>query len=372
MALSEILAAAGAGAAGNIAGSAYNQHLNLEMMNQQMKNEKELQQNAYNLNQQAQSKQASIMVHGMENAGLNPAMANGAGAPSLQAGAAAGGNTTLANIFTGVADLINAAKAPTEIEKATAERELAEAEAGKSREETKTIQPTIENIKQQTSKLAEDTKSAKNMNDVFKAKQEFIRDVGAGIFDGYRANLQAAGQWEQLPYKTKDTIDALAEGYIDLDIGSLEALDHIIDTQGKLSERDAKALHNMLDSIITMRQIGNDKVMKSYEMLPRNQQVLMLAQTKEYMEMAKQAKTQADLNKLEKWLKEHTSDEFLIEHGMKEELQRRKWKEIFNRTLNLPFNMLEGGTPAAVGGAILKGGAQKIKPQEHPQGWTRY
>lgn len=360
MPLAEILTAAGASTAGNIAGSIFNKNINLDLMDKQMENEKELQRNAYALNQQALANQASIEKHSLENAGLNPATATAQGAPSLQAGSAAGANSQLASIFTGVADLINAAKAPTEIEKATAEKELAKAGTKKAEAETSAIVEQTKNVIQDTKKLAEETQGAKNVNDVFKAQQNFMKDYGASVFDGYRGILKNSKQWENLPYKTRSTIDSLADGYIELDIGSLEALNNIINSQANLTERDKKTIHNILDTIIDLRQLNNESVLKSYETMPHTQKKLLMAEINNFNEEAKKAKTEADLNKLNKWLGEHTSDEWLIEHGMKDEIERRKYKDLFNRILNMPFNVIENGAPAAIGGAILQG-AKKNK-----------
>lgn len=375
MAIEEILTAAGASTAGNIAGSIFNKNINLDLMNQQMENEKELQRSAYALNEQAQQNQGSIMKHSLENAGLNPATATAQGAPSLQAGSAAGANSQLANIFTGVADLINAAKAPTEIEKATAEKELAEAGAKKATAEISAIQEQTKNVIQDTKKLAEETQGAKNINDVFKAQQNFMKDYGAAIFDGYRSILQTTKHWENLPYKTRSTIDSLADGYIELDIGSLEALNNIIDSQANLTERDKKTIHNVLDTIVDLRQLNNESVLKSYETMPHTQKRLLMAETNNFYEEAKKAKTEADLNKLDKWLKEHTSDEYLIEHGMSDELERRKYKELFNRILNLPFNIMENGAPAAIMGSAMQGTKRmelnsKTNAGDKPKIWT--
>ena len=340
---------------GNMLGAKINHYANMDLQQRQFDEQERLQQRAFQMNEQAVRNQAINMKLGMENAGLNPTGVNGAGAPAIQAGAAAGSTSALANIFTGVAEMIQAAKAPTEIEKMVAETGKTGAEEAKTKAETSAIPISIENMAASTSKLNEETRNIHNMNDILEARNDFIKDVGGSVFDGYRDTLKRSGQWEKMSTRTRNTINDLADGHIMLDIGSLEALDSIIDSQSNLSKRDSEVLHSMLDSIITNKQLNSEEIKNAMASMPKWQQNLMKAQITEFYAMANKAKTEADWNNTRNWLDQNTSDQWLIEHGMSGEIERKKYAELLNRILNLPFNVVEGASPAAIMGAAMRG-----------------
>ena len=84
---------------GNLAGNAANAYYNSALQNQQFENQMRLQDRAYYYNQNAVQQQARLQALGMQQAGLSPSGVAGTGAPSLQAGAAAGATSTMSNIF---------------------------------------------------------------------------------------------------------------------------------------------------------------------------------------------------------------------------------------------------------------------------------
>lgn len=98
-------------------------------------------------------------------------------------------------------------------------------------------------------------------------------------------------------------------------------------------------------------QITDDKIMGAIAALPLNQQNLMKSEIAEYYALAAQAKSQADLNRLNKWLDEHTSDQWLIEHGMSEEIERNKYIDLLNQVLHFP-SAVANSVPYALGGTL--------------------
>lgn len=344
-------------AAGNLIGQGVNYIANKNLQENQLNNQKELQNRAFSLNQQAVLNQAEAEKIGMQNAGLNPAAVNGQGAPSLQAGAAAGANSTMSNIFGGLAELINAIKAPTEIEKMQAEKALTEAGTEKTYSESDLLHEQKYNIMlnsdlikpaeaeqlhqlaqkhiAEASNLTTNADYTNNLSRILENQDNFIQKYSASIYSTYRDQLKSTKQWDSLSKNTRDTIDKLASGEIDIGMGELEGLNKIINSSTNLLDADKNQLEDMLHSIITRRQINNKTVLKDFEELPINQRKLMASEITNFYAQAKQAKTSADKINTDKWITEHTNDEWLIEHGLTDEIERRKYKDVFNNLLKL-------------------------------------
>lgn len=344
-----------AGVAGNLAGNYINYRFNRELQENQMENQIELQNRAFKHNQLAVQQQARLQALGKQQAGLSAADVSGQGAPSLQAGAAAGGTSVMSNVFSGIADLIAAIKAPTEIEKAVAETELAKSGAEKQTAEAEQLIPAqVSHLLQGADEVAQRVRAAKNANEMFEAHRDFVKSMGPSIFDGYRGMLKQAGVYEKLPFRTRQTIDSLADGEVDLGPGEIEGLNSIVNSQANLSTRDKELFQNLVDTVTAMNQSTNKAVMDAYTRLPLNQQNLMRSQIAEYYAMAGQAKTQADLNKLNKWLEEHTSDQWLIEHGMSDEVERKKYTEVLNNLMKFTDpSTYTGVLGGAIGGSMI-------------------
>lgn len=371
--------------AGNLIGQGVNYAANKSLQENQLSNQMELQNNAYMLNQQATQNQAQNEVIGMQKAGLNPAGVNGQGAPSLQAGAAAGANSTMGNIFGGLAEMIAAIKAPTEIEKMQAEKALTESqsekigsEIGKINAETEKIGAETEQIvnyqnplmKEQVNKLIQDTQNIKNLNDVFKAHQDFVKDTGPGIFDSYRANLKSTGQYEKLPARTRATIDSLADGEIDLGIGELQGLKDIIDTQTNLSQRDRESLENILGSIILLDQLNDPDVQKSMAKMPIRQHDKLVADTAEVWTMVGKLMQETDrtkqaikLDAIETKLKEMENPAYLSVYGTYQEEKA----EFDNSNFQMLRDILSGTVRNVIGGyATGRGLGHGMKGKDKP------
>lgn len=359
-----------AGVAGNLAGNYINYRFNRELQENQMDNQIELQNRAFKHNQTAVQQQARLQALGKQQAGLSAADVSGQGAPSLQSGAAAGGTSAMSNVFSGIADLIAAIKAPTEIEKAVAETELAKSGAEKQTAETEQLIPAqVSHLLQGADDVAQRVRAAKNANEMFEAHRDFVKSVGPSIFDGYRGMLKQAGVYEKLPIRTRQTIDSLADGEIDLGPGEIEGLNSIVNSQANLSTRDKELFRNLVDTVTSMNQATNKATMDALSKLPLNQQNLMRSQVAEYYAMAGQAKSQADLNKLNKWLEEHTSDQWLIENGMSDEIERKKYTEVFNNLMKFSdpttyTGVLGGAIGGSMIGRSLRGGSSASKMAE--------
>lgn len=297
-------------AAGNIFGGYLNYMMNSNLAKQQWKQQEKMQERAYQLNEQAVQNQAQNMAHGLENAGLNPAMAgNGGGAPTVQAGSAASASSNLSQVFNGLTELIGAIKAPTEIEKTIAETQ-------KTTAETESTITNIDKIRADAKKISEETRNIQNLNEAFESERNFLKKHTGGIFTGYIGQLKATKQWENLPTKTKMTLEDLAEGNMELDQGALNALQKIIDTQGNLSERDKQILSNTKQMIIDYNQITNKKVMDAIVKLPVRTQEKILQDIR---------KVKAEVNNLREQNKNLKKQRILMtKQGVKLEAEAKK------------------------------------------------
>lgn len=311
---SSVLGELARSALGNVGGTALSTLANGILQHQQLKNQEQLQDRAQRFNQQAVQDQAQLQTIGMQNAGLNPASVQGSGAPSLQAGAAAGGSTSMANIFSGIAEIISAVKAPTEIDKMVAETKLTGAETGKTEKETESLIPAqVANLEASTNKAIEDTRSARNMNDVFDTQQAFLKDFSGSIWTGYKDMLLRSGQWDKLPDRTKETLDLLSSGAIDMDIGAIEGIRKLIDTQADLTRRDKEGFQNLLELSVISNQMDNKKVMKALEEFPENQRQEIVARIKNLYAAAYEAIQSGDYTKYKRMSDELQDPRWLME-----------------------------------------------------------
>lgn len=128
-------------AGGNVMGSGVNVAGNMVMMHQQLENQRKLNKEAYDMNQRSMRESPTAQVAGLEAAGVNPATMAGnfQAAPEIAPGAAASGQFTMSNIFEGLADIIAAAKAPSEISNTKADTNLKKKQALLTKEQREKI-----------------------------------------------------------------------------------------------------------------------------------------------------------------------------------------------------------------------------------------
>ena len=260
------------GAGGNIFGTALGLGANYLQQQQQLSNQKELMQEQNKINMQNASIMPSVQKNAMENAGMNPAMGAGqfASAPSVSQGAASMGSMQLANVFDGIANIIAAAKAPSEIAQTEAQTGLTTAQTGKTTAETGKITFDINKINAEISKLAEETQNAKNINEIYDSANKFAKEQSSAIFSDYKAKLEATGAWDKLPEKTKLTIEDLIAGNITLDKGSTEQFFKSLELQKYLAESDAAIVKSYVDLAVSANQLNNKEILDAIANLPKD------------------------------------------------------------------------------------------------------
>lgn len=251
------------GAGGNIFGTALGLGANYVQQQQQLSNQKELMHLQNNINQRNAMQAAQMQVHGQQNAGLNPAMADGgiASAPTVSQGSAGIGSMGLANVFDGIANIIAAAKAPSEIAQIEAATQKTGAETENIKYDYSVLKPEqVNKLQHDITKLTEDIQTARNINEVYQTKSEFFKTYAPSIFDGWRSQLKQSNNWDKLPEKTRGTIDSLANGEMDLDVGSVESLNEIIKAQANLSEADKTIMTNLVDTTVALKQLKDKRI----------------------------------------------------------------------------------------------------------------
>ena len=380
------LGAAVGGAIGNAAGTALSHASNEDLQSNQFRNQVDLQRRAYQLNDLAVKNQAMNEVIGMRNAGINPAPANGQGAPSLQAGAAAGANSQVANIFSGMADMILAAKAPTEIERMSAEADLARAQATKVTAETGKVEAETEQItdfqnpllKQQADKAYEDTVSAKNANDLFESQKNFLQSYTPTMFDQMMEKYKKDGTWETMSPKTRDTIEALADGTIGLDQGSLEGFKKLIDAEVGLSDADKQLMSNGLASNILARQLNDKAVQDALAKMPDAQYKKLnadMAETWQHIRNMETSRTREEAQKHYDWvqnkLRELDSPTYLHNYGTWQDEKQKFVEDNWQAAKDIIKGAIQMGVGAGVGGFVGgkvagKAASQANKPNIAP------
>lgn len=348
----------GVGAAGTFAGGALNYYFNSQLQDKQFAEQEKLQKNAAKLNAQAVQNQAQLQAQGMTNAGLNPAQVTGAGAPSVQAGAAAGANTQLASIFQGVAEIVAAAKAPSEVEKNISEAGKANAEADKATQEavesatrTVTLYPAqAKQLEAAAGKLVEDTRTAKNLNDAWEAEDKYLRKQTQAVFSSVREQMQNSKRWDKLPQDVRIALDNLAEGNDRVGKGEYEAIMKDLKLRGEFSDTDMKLIENAYDSWVKLSQLNDPKVREALKKAPENQQNLIKAQMSELNALVKEInegkipleKAQAGLADMEKQLKEvqkkiaeYNDALYLANEGRERELDNLTTKQSLDNLLSV-------------------------------------
>lgn len=255
-ALSSLAQELGAGF-GNIAGNGVNYLFNSALQNQQFKNQQALQKSAFRMNQKAVQQQARLQAIGMQQAGMSPAGVNGAGAPSLQSGAAAGATSGMSNIFSGLAEIIAAAKLPSDLSKVDSEVLLNKANAGKAGEEAEQIQ---------------------HANADWTSYNDFMKKHGPQIFAKEKEALENAvvrewtdddgvkhteTLWDFLPQETQSTYQKIIDGEIPMTSGNFKAISDDVEMQAKLTEAQARKVAAATHAGILVEKLQDPKALRA-------------------------------------------------------------------------------------------------------------
>lgn len=364
-------------AAGHAVGAGVGYLLNEATADNQLERQKELQQQAFGLNQLAAQNQASIEVNGLRAAGLNPAIANGAGAASISPGSASAGTTpTLGNVFDGIANIIAAAKAPSDISRTQAETSNLGAMTGKIGEETKEVSQrvnivtpkVVSKLDADISNTLESVRNAKNFNDAYEAQNKFLKENSQFVFSQMQSKLESQGLWDSLSEDTKDTISKLASGEISVSQGEYDGLIKTINAQKLLSDSDMALVKNAFDTNVLVRQFQNSGTMKALETAPADAKAFMYKQMKKidaeiqgiYQDI-KVGKAEVALKRAQKLKTEFEREsselndvKWLIKNGRYDDADVRTWEQSLDNMYQMLGKVVDGAGHVASGAAVGK------------------
>lgn len=384
---SSIFGSALGSAAGNAAGAGIGYLINEAAAENQLKRQKELVHFANSLNEQNVSNQAALEVQGLKNAGLNPAMADGSGAPQVSGGQASANSVpTLGNIFDGIAQIITAAKAPSEISRTESETSRTQAETSRTQADTSRVKSetslnaqklnlvTPQLMKKtgaEIDSLVQSIRGAKNANDTFEAADKFLRYHSAVIFESALNKLQKDGLFDALSEDTQNTLVALANGQIQLGQGEIDALRKSIDAQVALSDADKALVHNAFDNAVVAKQFADKKVFESIYKAPQAvrdytyKQMKKLEKDMEHInQLINTEKAQAALDyankamiEFERESKELNDVKWLIKHGRYDDADVRTWEQTLDEVSSIAHEVIRTGASIGTGYAAGRGAA---------------
>lgn len=255
-ALSSLAQELGAGF-GNIAGNGVNYLFNSALQNQQFKNQQALQKSAFRMNQKAVQQQARLQAIGMQQAGMSPAGVNGVGAPSLQSGAAAGATSGMSNIFSGLAEIIAAAKLPSDLSKVDSEVLLNKANAGKAGEEAEQIQHANADW------ISYNDFMKKHGPQIFAKEKEALENAVVREWTDDDGVRHTETLWDFLPQETQSTYQKIIDGEIPITSGNFKAISDDVEMQAKLTEAQARKVAAATHAGLLVEKLQDPKALRA-------------------------------------------------------------------------------------------------------------
>lgn len=211
-----------------------------------------------------------LQAQGARMAGFNPAMFMNGGtqaAPTVSQG-----NADMAQSFPlDVSDIlalsqinktkeeIENIKADTNIKKNQAPNVLADTNLKISQKLYQDASTEVQNQKAQ---------EIRNINEQYADRNNMVKTAGPAMMDKWRSSLQEKGLWDKVLPKTRETIDSIANGELDLSVGGLAALSDIIKTQTDMSDADRKFVENGLRSAVVYGQLSDSSVLNAMSKQP--------------------------------------------------------------------------------------------------------
>lgn len=252
--------------------------------------QKELANIQFSHNQALQRAAMSNQVQGAKLAGLNPAMFNGQMSPaqSVSQGSAPRGENVEMN-QTSPLDMLTMAQ----VKNLEAQTEKTEAETNKiSGVDTENIKSdtalkTAQTIMAgaSTEKINEEAQNIRNANEQYEEQNNMLKTTGQAMAQKW----QNTDWFNKLAPDTKATIKAMANGDLDLTVGSMKSIMDTVHLQENISTADRKLIENAMANAITEAQFKDEKVMEALEKMPEWAQHKLKAEIYELL-------TRGDLN----------------------------------------------------------------------------
>lgn len=222
------------------------------------------------MNRQNLFDNAQIQAQGARMAGFNPAMFMSGGiqpAPTVSQG-----NADMAQRFPmdvdsmlSVAQLL---KTEADIENVKADTNVKKNQAPNVEADTnlKISQKLYQDASTEVQKKK--AQEISNINQQYADRNNMVKTAGPAMMDKWRASLQEKGLWDKILPKTRETIDSIADGELELSVGGLAALSDIIKSQTDMSDADRKFVENGLRSAVIYGQLSNKEVIDAMSKQP--------------------------------------------------------------------------------------------------------
>lgn len=111
-------------------------------------------------------------------------------------------------------------------------------------------------------------KEISNINEQYADRNNMVKTAGPAMMDKWRSSLKEKGLWDKVLPKTRETIDSIANGELDLSVGGLAALFDIIKAQTDMSDADRKFIENGLRSAVVYGQLSDSAVLNAMSKQP--------------------------------------------------------------------------------------------------------
>lgn len=214
--------------------------------------------------------QTQLQSQGARMAGFNPAMFMNGGtqaAPTVSQG-----NADMQQTFPlDVSDML----ALAQLDKTQAETENVKADTNVKKEQAPNVSAdtdlkVAQRLYQDASTEVQKQKAQEigNINEQYADRNNMVKTTGPAMMDKWRASLQEKGLWDKLLPKTRETIDSIADGELDLSVGGLAALSDVIKSQTDMSDADRKFVENGLRSAVVYGQLSNQEVIDAMSKQP--------------------------------------------------------------------------------------------------------
>ena len=277
--------------------------------------------------------QTQLQAQGARMAGFNPAMFMNGGtqpAPTVSQG-----NADMAQTFPlDVSDML----ALAQINKTQAETENVKADTNVKKNQAPNV--AADTSLKLAQKLYTDAgtevqnqkaQEISNINEQYADRNNTVKATGPAMMDQWRSGLQEKGLWDKLLPKTRETIDAIADGEFDLSVGGLAALKDIVGTQTDISDADRKVVENGLRSAVIYGQLSEPAVLNAMSKMPWYEAEL---------KRVGKDKILADIDKVRKEIEKIGNRAYTDEKGVKHEAKgelailelEKKYKEMLNKS----------------------------------------
>lgn len=247
------------GLAGSMATTYMNNRMAQENASISYNRQKELMEIQNKMNMNNAMNMPGVQAFGLRQAGFNPAMVQGAGtqaAPTVSQGNADMAQTIPFNAQDALmmAQMENI-KANTK--KTEAEAEIVPTEGERLAAQTVLYGKQAELTEEQKEQVKQEALRIKNINEQYADQNKGLTMYGRVLAEKW----QDTEWYNHLSQDTRDTIDSLAAGDVNLTVGLMDALERQIEAQGRISDIDHKMIRNAFDNAIVESQFNDKEVM---------------------------------------------------------------------------------------------------------------